>query len=559
MALTKQGEFTKKVTDLPDTPSPDYTPTEIKTYFQTPADELKTTLNKLIDDLVANTGAGQLGAKDEIGATTTIQAMLDKLKNKTDRTGNHQGTWQGLTPSGIGSETINGSRLDIVEGEHVNVKRFGAKGDEVTDDTQAIKDAIAHANANNLNVYIPKGVYKVTSTITLPTGVNLIGAGGWTQRTTIAQVGDFNLFEMVGGYSGGKIEGIHITGFGTNGATNTAIYVKRSGVALYDISIQSYKGTAINMDGSISLGTGSWFSKLDRIKIVGFVENGVYYTNRGIILGENFNSSFLTNFTIHYCKVALETKVVNNILVSKGNISENKDVDSFGVKMTDAGTNVKLSDIHFEGNKNGIQISKGNIVILDNLISNGYSIQDVFIDIPAGSIAQNVSIQNCRSFGSSVADVRADGYKTYKLNVINCSLTSATPILNLNNSEIVITSNGVTTKDPGSLEPLQLDKSVVLTADTTLLKNQTNTRILCNSGTVINLTLPAYLTGLRYTIINTRTSGTVNIASAQFQNFGAETGLITNQLQIFGLGLIEVFSSADRWIVLNQRGAWTKI
>jgi hypothetical protein len=53
----------------------------------------------------------------------------------------------------------------------VNVKRFGAKGDGKTDDTQAIKNAIA----KHKNVYLPTGWYRVTETIKLNEGTNLIG------------------------------------------------------------------------------------------------------------------------------------------------------------------------------------------------------------------------------------------------------------------------------------------------------------------------------------------------------------------------------------------------
>lgn len=54
MAFNKQPEFTQKVTDLPDVPSPSYTPADIKSIIQAPADELKTTVNKLVEDLNAN-------------------------------------------------------------------------------------------------------------------------------------------------------------------------------------------------------------------------------------------------------------------------------------------------------------------------------------------------------------------------------------------------------------------------------------------------------------------------------------------------------------------------
>jgi hypothetical protein len=53
----------------------------------------------------------------------------------------------------------------------VNVKDFGALGDGKTDDTQAIKEAIA----KHKNVYLPTGWYRVTEPIKLREGTNLIG------------------------------------------------------------------------------------------------------------------------------------------------------------------------------------------------------------------------------------------------------------------------------------------------------------------------------------------------------------------------------------------------
>jgi sugar lactone lactonase YvrE len=53
----------------------------------------------------------------------------------------------------------------------VNVKDLGASGDGKTDDTQAIKKAIAR----HKNVYLPIGWYRVTAPIKLRKGTNLIG------------------------------------------------------------------------------------------------------------------------------------------------------------------------------------------------------------------------------------------------------------------------------------------------------------------------------------------------------------------------------------------------
>lgn len=53
----------------------------------------------------------------------------------------------------------------------VNVKNFGATGDGRTDDTMAIKEAIA----KHKNVYLPTGWYRVTEPIKLSEGTHLIG------------------------------------------------------------------------------------------------------------------------------------------------------------------------------------------------------------------------------------------------------------------------------------------------------------------------------------------------------------------------------------------------
>jgi hypothetical protein len=59
----------------------------------------------------------------------------------------------------------------------INVKDAGAIGDGITDDTKAIKKAIASLTSDNNKVYFPEGIYKVTETILLPSNITLEGAG----------------------------------------------------------------------------------------------------------------------------------------------------------------------------------------------------------------------------------------------------------------------------------------------------------------------------------------------------------------------------------------------
>ena len=64
----------------------------------------------------------------------------------------------------------------------VNVRSLGAVGDGVADDTQALRNAIAHARA----IYLPSGQYRVTDTITLQPDTVLIGFHPSVSRILLA-------------------------------------------------------------------------------------------------------------------------------------------------------------------------------------------------------------------------------------------------------------------------------------------------------------------------------------------------------------------------------------
>lgn len=81
------------------------------------------------------------------------------------------GAWWGLTASATGD---------------ISVKMFGAKGDDATDDTTAIQDALdfTHDNGGGL-VNAPEGTYKTTSQITFSYDVGIRGSG---RNSTILSV-----------------------------------------------------------------------------------------------------------------------------------------------------------------------------------------------------------------------------------------------------------------------------------------------------------------------------------------------------------------------------------
>lgn len=76
--------------------------------------------------------------------------------------------------------------------EWVSVLKYGAKGDGETDDTAAIRKAVASEKI----LYFPQGIYKVTDTISLPEGCYLYGLDPIT--TQIVIVDDTPAFEGFG-------------------------------------------------------------------------------------------------------------------------------------------------------------------------------------------------------------------------------------------------------------------------------------------------------------------------------------------------------------------------
>lgn len=107
----------------------------------------------------------------------------------------------------------------MIQGATVSVLDYGAVGDGVANDTAAITAAIAAANGGI--VWLPKGEYKITSTITVTTpGTSLIGEGSESTKITNDSAVDAIVFgngsiEMAGcTIQGLTIEGDSASGIG---------------------------------------------------------------------------------------------------------------------------------------------------------------------------------------------------------------------------------------------------------------------------------------------------------------------------------------------------------
>jgi hypothetical protein len=208
MSLTKQGEFSKKVTDLTDVPSQNMPPSEIKTYFQTPPDELKATFNQLVDDLTTS-GASKIGIDPVNGLSgSTIQDFVTSLKaitdGKTDVVGNHQGSWQGLTPQMIGAPEMNSARITAAETSladiAINLKLCGCKLDGITDDSQAFVNACNDAKTKGYTLLLPKGTLFLNNT-SLLNNLNLPPIKGVNKTKSVIVLGQTFKFLYDSGFN----------------------------------------------------------------------------------------------------------------------------------------------------------------------------------------------------------------------------------------------------------------------------------------------------------------------------------------------------------------------
>jgi parallel beta-helix repeat protein len=77
----------------------------------------------------------------------------------------------------------------------VNVYDYGARGDDLTDDTAAIQSAINSVSLTGGTVYIPPGTYLLSKSILLTNRITLTGAG---MGTTILKIADNNNQRIVG-------------------------------------------------------------------------------------------------------------------------------------------------------------------------------------------------------------------------------------------------------------------------------------------------------------------------------------------------------------------------
>jgi hypothetical protein len=127
----------------------------------------------------------------------------------------------------------------------VSVKDFGAKGDGVTDDSAAFTAALAYLSPSGGVLEVPVGTYKLTSSLTIPSSVSIIGDG--RAKSILNFLGCSGL-ASANGSQHVRIEGVYILGNDTASTYGVEIDNNPRGVVMRDVFIRRF-GAAGNGGG----------------------------------------------------------------------------------------------------------------------------------------------------------------------------------------------------------------------------------------------------------------------------------------------------------------------
>jgi hypothetical protein len=146
----------------------------------------------------------------------------------------------------LATGTPTARNLVTIEADYVNVKNFGAVGDYTTDDTAAINAALAVLPSTGGAIYIPRGRYRTTSTITInKNNVTIIGDGGGNFSNTLF-IETLNNVAVCAPSGATQIIGDFVTG--------SVIRIKNRGCSIRDLTIDS---TSNASGGNAPISTGA--------------------------------------------------------------------------------------------------------------------------------------------------------------------------------------------------------------------------------------------------------------------------------------------------------------
>lgn len=305
--------------------------------------------------------------------------------------------------------------------ERLSVLDFGAYGDGIHDDTDAVKRCVAYTVVNGGTIYFPSpGIYLLSDQINIVSNFHVNVIAEMTSNETFLS-GDgrsyIGIIAPIAGslfrfdtYNGGIVQGLYIkdpTGFiggvqGVNAVTAAIELVRFTSGHVKDISFDSILGSAIKAEFVIR-------TNFDRIHIrdcgaparPAVMLEGVNLVTGEVVQGVNFS-----NLHIEVCRSAPYVSLNHLVFSSKfDNVQCECDTliaASNQIFFRTNGTKIALSNVQFNRNNN---ISLYADILSDKLVVSNAIFESAPVGVPKVSLnGGHTLMENAVLIGETVAD-----------------------------------------------------------------------------------------------------------------------------------------------------------
>ena len=388
-----------------------------------------------------------------------------------------------------------------------NAKQFGAKGDNSTDDTTAITNAINCMN--EANVYIPSGTYMISSRVSIPSNPKGILKGdgkssllkataGTKPGSDILRIGNGNNITLRGiAISGNSevntkaeghndIDGIHLLDvWGSNNLTvENCYFIDNIYVGMRFMTgttnLKVINNTFTNIDcglGFMGAGNadniiveGNYFEGHQNSEPVTFYGTGRYtnititkntmknktYGNAILLTGFPnkecyFEKVYVTYNTISGTATGVILKYGHDVHIMNNNISDTQ--GGAGIKVTKS-DNIEVKNNSVTRSKQwGIQVTdSSNVTVESNTLTNCGTANDNFFFADIRGENQNVLFNKniLNRTDDSFVNILMSVHSKGGVKITNNTFTNGKVWLGSDSEGIILTNNNVTVKDDGT-------------------------------------------------------------------------------------------------------------
>ena len=324
-------------------------------------------------------------------------------------------------------QAMSSTVLNIQLGEEnvylaINAKWYGAIGNDSDNDTTALQNAINAAvavNANGGALFIPQGVYKITSNLTIPGQIAIYGEGkNFTQIKAYGTVTRMLEFPHTGAGTDQQAR-CHIEKLALNGNSIAktgiyATYVTHSTFrSLYiNTMVSAANEAGLYIGGQVINTTGGWCNTYHDVEVSGNAGDGI------VFVGACNNNTLVGCKVFSNDGVGLTIAGSNAITIVGTDFELNKKTAIFG---TAGASNLDVTGCYFLSNsQTGVAFSTpASTTIKADIILNGSSATVM----SSASGSNGVRVANCYAYpynASADGFIAAFGYDSLAVESNSC-------------------------------------------------------------------------------------------------------------------------------------------